>query len=466
MNLLSRLVRSFAAVPVALALAIGVSHGGGGVTGTGGSAFGEIMDFGSIFVNGIEYFTDAAAIYIDDQPATESQLRVGMVVSVEGTVDSNGLTGQASRVDYRPSIRGSLDAAPVATSDGSKFTVNGIQVSITATTILDGATGPMGFAAGDRVEVSGFRANGAILARRVTRSATLAGTVLTGKISSVTGSVFNLGSLSIDATGATLVNATTPLAGGMTVRVKSAAIPAGGTLAVTEVRVESGDLSTSTGSVDGVVSNLSTTSFQLGDLLVNYDSKTKWRNGTLANLGNGVRVNVDVGSSNGSGITASRITFPLPDDGSADATVVAKTATGFVLVSADGIEVRVDKETRWRDNARTKTVTVSSLATLSVGDYVKVKGAEVADGVIVATDVVRDKPDSTAIDGRARAVVGASVTLLSVRGLPSGNARYFDASGAEISGDAFFAKAAGRRVRVTGGVSGADVAGQRFEIHP
>ncbi len=57
-------------------------------------------------------------------------------------------------------------------------------------------------------------------------------------------------------------------------------------------------------------------------------------------------------------------------------------------------------------------------------------------------------------------------TLLSVRGVPAGNARYFDASGAEISGDAFFAQAAGRRVRVTGAVSGADVAGQRFEIHP
>lgn len=466
MNSISRLVRSLAAVPVALAVAIGVSHGGGGVTGTGGAAFGEIMDFGSIFVNGIEYFTTGAAIYVDDQPATESQLRVGMVVSVEGTLDSGGTTGNATRVDYRPVMRGSLDGAAAATTGGSRLVIAGLPVDIGPGTVLDGATGVLDFSAGDRVEVSGFRSSGAVLATRVTRSAGLAGTVLTGKISSVTGARFNLGDLAIDATGAAIVNATTPLAGGMTVRVKSAALPSGGTLAVSEVRVESGDVSSSVASLDGVVASLSTTTFQLGDTVVKYDNRTKWRNGTLADLKNGVRVQVDGGSGGTGTYVASRITFPLPDDGSVDATVVSKTATGFLLVSADGVEVRVNKETRWRDNIKTKAGTVSSLATLSVGDFVTVKGGEVADGVILATDVVRVKPDSTVLDGRARAVAAPAVSLLSMRGVDPGNAKYYEMDGAQIPADAFFSKAAGRRIRVVGDVVDGQISAERFEIKP
>ncbi|HRE15372.1 MAG TPA: DUF5666 domain-containing protein, partial [Usitatibacteraceae bacterium] len=70
--------------------------GGGGVTGTGYVAWGRVADFGSVFVNGIEFFTTAADIRIDGAGGqAESRLRVGMAVRVDGTLDADGRTGQA-----------------------------------------------------------------------------------------------------------------------------------------------------------------------------------------------------------------------------------------------------------------------------------------------------------------------------------------------------------------------------------
>src|SRR5207302_8849334 len=61
----------------------------GGIQGSGSPvvAYGPIAGFGSIFVNGVEYATSNAQIRIDDQPGTESQLLVGQVVTVVGSVN-------------------------------------------------------------------------------------------------------------------------------------------------------------------------------------------------------------------------------------------------------------------------------------------------------------------------------------------------------------------------------------------
>src|SRR5450755_518462 len=89
---------------IALAGGAGMVFGGGGATGTGGpaySAFGMLSDFGSIFVNGIEFFTDKASITINGVPnRPESDLRIGMVLSVHGSIDGSGRTGNATTVDY------------------------------------------------------------------------------------------------------------------------------------------------------------------------------------------------------------------------------------------------------------------------------------------------------------------------------------------------------------------------------
>src|SRR2546430_16503864 len=97
---------------VAAAILLLASCGGptqlGGIQGSGSPvvAYGPIAGFGSIFVNGVEYATSNAQIRIDDQPGTESQLLVGQVVTVVGSVNSDGPTGTATQVTSSGDVAG------------------------------------------------------------------------------------------------------------------------------------------------------------------------------------------------------------------------------------------------------------------------------------------------------------------------------------------------------------------------
>ena len=55
---------------------------------------GPITGFGSVVVNGKVYDTTNAMVRMDDQPRTASDLRIGMIVSLGGTIDTT--TGAAT----------------------------------------------------------------------------------------------------------------------------------------------------------------------------------------------------------------------------------------------------------------------------------------------------------------------------------------------------------------------------------
>ncbi len=82
---------------------------GGGVGGTGISA-GAISGFGSIFVTGTEYDVNGAQIRLERANGSAADLRVGMVVVVEGERSADGTTGTAQRVDYDDEIEGPISA--------------------------------------------------------------------------------------------------------------------------------------------------------------------------------------------------------------------------------------------------------------------------------------------------------------------------------------------------------------------
>ncbi|HKK51694.1 MAG TPA: DUF5666 domain-containing protein, partial [Myxococcota bacterium] len=71
----------------------------GGMSGTGISQ-GPITAFGSIFVNGVEWDLSEATVVVNDAPTTESELRLGMVVRVEGSFDDDGASGRALSVAF------------------------------------------------------------------------------------------------------------------------------------------------------------------------------------------------------------------------------------------------------------------------------------------------------------------------------------------------------------------------------
>ncbi len=137
--------------------------GGGKVAGIGGSGsrvVGTIDKFGSIYVNGIKFDIDNAQIELDRQMATTSDLRLGMVVAVDGTINPDGITGVAHTVTFDEALQGPIEAI-TETVDGSQkiIEVLGIQVRIDAKlAILDGTTYD-DIRVGDLVEVSGYYSN-------------------------------------------------------------------------------------------------------------------------------------------------------------------------------------------------------------------------------------------------------------------------------------------------------------------
>ena len=125
--------------------ACGGGAGGGssesaGVGGTGinvakGVVVGEVTGFGSIYVNGIKFNTASSSFLVDGNPdASQGDLAVGMVVTLEVELSDGVYTGKALGVVYDDEVQGPVAAAPVdvAGSGGQKktFEVFGQTVTI------------------------------------------------------------------------------------------------------------------------------------------------------------------------------------------------------------------------------------------------------------------------------------------------------------------------------------------------
>ncbi len=148
-----------AAVLTLVACGGGGSEGGIGGTGNGGNttpagdvAYGGITAFGSVWVNGVEYSTSGTTIRIDDNPGQESDLRVGMVVRVDGSV--SGATATTITVD--DAVKGFVEQV----IDANRLVVMGQTVQVDSTTRFDNNVRPV---QGDRVEVHGLIAGDGII---------------------------------------------------------------------------------------------------------------------------------------------------------------------------------------------------------------------------------------------------------------------------------------------------------------
>lgn len=150
------IIRRFGRATIAAALTLfvgscgGGSHGGG-IGGTG-FVFGAITGLGSVIVNGVTFDTTSAIITRDGEAATEAELALGMIVTIEGALNDATLTGIADTIAITTLLEGPLEAlAPDLTT-----------ASVLSTTIVFGADTVVEdllvdvSAIGKTVEVSGF----------------------------------------------------------------------------------------------------------------------------------------------------------------------------------------------------------------------------------------------------------------------------------------------------------------------
>jgi hypothetical protein len=189
---------------------------GGGIGGTGITS-GTVNGFGSIFVNGVEFDTAGASRRIDDVLSVASGtddaavLGLGMVVTVTGKVNADGVTGTATAVNYDEVVEGPISADPAEDLDGVTKTFEVLDITIVAdrnsTVFVD--TDYASLAMDQVVEVSGyFDASGRLIATRIDGQGVLgAGTVveLHGTVSGFDGvDSFMLGNIAVVFNGTTV----------------------------------------------------------------------------------------------------------------------------------------------------------------------------------------------------------------------------------------------------------------------
>jgi hypothetical protein len=165
--------RPIAAIAVTLAfLFITLSDSVGGIQGSGFTrravVVGQITRFGSMVVNGAEYDTSAASVQIDGEPATESGLRLGQVVTVRAKVNERGTAGAATEISFSSDVLGAVAQVDVA---GGTLVVLGQKILVPGDTLFDERIpgGDIsGLEPGVRIQVSGFpNAAGELVATRI-----------------------------------------------------------------------------------------------------------------------------------------------------------------------------------------------------------------------------------------------------------------------------------------------------------
>lgn len=440
----------------------------GGIDGVGISiAIGPITGFGSIFVNGIEFSTSTAQFRIEDSPGTESELGVGDIVEVRGTVSRDGVTGTAEIVAFNDSVEGPVGAVDVA---AGTLVVIGQTVRVTGTTVFDNSFAVRslaGIQVGDVVEVSGFpNASGEIVATRIEPKPQGGVLELFGVVSAFDGNArrFNVSTTTVDYSGAQLDNGMP--ANGACVEVKGNDFAAG-VLQATRVEVrsctvtaESGDL----GEIEGIITRFaSPTDFDIGSQRVTTTASTVYEGGTSGDLRANLKIEAE-GAFNASGVlVADKIEIKRDTSSRLLGTIDSLDAGGpsfevFGITVLAGVSSFEDKSSA---NQRP-----FGFADLRSGDYVEVRGFEEATaGTMTAVLIERDDLDARReLRGIATSVARPTLTILGVSVTTVAGTEYRSVTDQPIDAATFFAAAPGRSVEVRGTWNGSVFTAARAEL--
>jgi hypothetical protein len=247
---------------------------------------GVVSGFGSVYVNGVKLDDSSAASlsYAADGTTLAQALRLGQQVRVE-----HNASGKASRVLVDAAVIGSVSS--VNATEGSL-----VVAAQTVKVNTDSAAGPLTVFAGgytaladvlatDLVEVHGTPVYNStttrydIQATRIEKRTAVADVRVTGKLSALdtTAKTFSLNGLTVSYGTATLRPSTAVLATGQNVIVWSKTYTSGTALTASGVRVvnTSTDLpATTTARLSGVVSNVSSTGFEVAGVKVTTQTTT------------------------------------------------------------------------------------------------------------------------------------------------------------------------------------------------
>ncbi|MDC1295715.1 DUF5666 domain-containing protein [Myxococcota bacterium] len=457
----------FAAILITIVLFVtGCSSDGGGLADSGGMSGtgisqGAVSSFGSVFVNGVRWDLSSATIEIDGMVASESDLRVGMVVRVEGDFAAGNADGTATRVTFEDVLEGPIENAPVETVPGmiKTFTILGQTVAVDAleTIFDDGATFAT-LAANEVLEVSGFSDGaGGVQASRVSLRGTFPGDNDVDLIATVSNLVvnpddsglFDLGPIVVrftqttpftDVTRATLMN-------GDRVKVEGTLRPSGTEVDATEVELEDDGLGADDlerVELEGFATACpESTDFCVGGVPVDTSMATFDPATYVPMIGDRVEVEGPLVSGT---LEAIRVESEDEDPNKrnvrieAAVTSIDNVARTLVVL---GVTVVADGETVLEDNSLIEDENFR-FTELMVGDFVKVQGIDDGGANVRALSIVREDASEGDADVRLEGpVTGFDVATPTLEILGQSvplnmGTLYFDDLGAPRTEEQFF----------------------------
>jgi hypothetical protein len=431
-------------------------------------AKGTISGFGSIIVNDVHYDIASATISIDGSPGNEADLAVGQVVVVKGSLDSDGTTGTADSVDFDDVVEG-----PISAIDSVVGTLTVLEqlVRVDAETSFDDSIIPAsldGLVVGDIVEISGFfLADGSISATRIEIEAPGDDFEVTGMVSNMNATTFEINNLLVDYSAAMIDNfpAGAP-EDGQLVEARGDSFGASGELLATRVQFKGDELAEDGDhvEVEGFITRfVSATDFDVEGIAVTTNGSTVFENGTSVDLVENQKVEVE-GEFNATGVlVADEVELKLTGTIRIESLVEDVQATQLTVL---GVVVNVNESTRIEDKSDAD-VRPFTLADVSVGDFVELRGFEDASG-IVATRLEREDFDNeVVIRGFVESTSDPDFTILGVTvqtvQTPDGT-RFSDENDSDITPAEFFGQAQGSLVEVVGTLSNGTIIADEVDI--
>lgn len=421
MNCRTDKLAALVAAPLAVLLLVSCGGGGGGggglagggIGGTGVTA-GTVTGFGSVFVNGIEFETAGTSFDVDDDPAAvENDLGIGMVVTVVGTVNADGVSGTAVSIEYDDEVEGPIAGNPVEDQDmvSKTFDVLGVTVVVDRNTTVFANTDYDSLAQNDVVEISGYYgAGGELLATRVEKEGVLGadtqveirGTVSEFKEAEMT---FVLGSTTVMFNAGTeFEDLPDTVSNGQYVEVSGTLVNAITIMAARiELEDEGFDDDVAAVSVEGIVSDFNNLAgFLVGGQAVDASGAgVDFEPVSLsASIDDGDRVEVE-GAIVGGVLIADSVE-QRGGDVKISATVdslkpVAGTVT--LVIAGQQLVVMTTSQTQLEDDR--DDVDPFRILDISVGDFLDIEAYQDGNGNLVATQIERDEPGHIELQGPA-----------------------------------------------------------------
>jgi hypothetical protein len=432
----------------------------GGIGGTGVTS-GTVSGFGSVFVNGIEFETDGASRTVDDVTDIsngrddDKVLGIGMVVTIIGTVNDDGVTGTADSIEYDNEIEGPVAAVPVEDPDGVRktFAIFSVTVVVDRNTTVFVTTDYDSLDQNDVLEVSGyFDANGKLLATRVEQEGVLnlgvSKVEIKGEVSGFNGvDTFMLSGITVTFDGTTeFEDLPGTVKNGQFVEVEGTLVTAT-SMSANRIELEDDGFGDDVDkiSIEGIVTDFKDVgNFKVAGQRVNASDAEFEPFSLAASIAAGDRVEVEGSIVNG--ILEAREVEQRGGDVRVSAVVDSKNnvAGTITLQVVQGQTITVTSSSQTQIEDKLNEEEPFDISGIDAGDFLNVEGFVDGNGNFIATQIERDEPGDIVLRGPVDVpptggnTAAGTVSILGIEIVTDGATDFEDASEEDIDGTNFF----------------------------